>query len=208
MVRRVEELFHKVADLSLEARARYFLDHAIDAATQREVEALLAFDSHASKSLEREIGEVAERALARLDPKDIQCGPFKLGNLLGRGGMGAVYLGERVDGEVTQTVAIKLLRPGGDDPELRRRFLAERQILATLSHPQIARLLDAGHREDGQPYLVMEYVKGEPDRRVHREDERAAEADAVPQSLCGRQLSASQPGGASRSEAVEYSGHR
>jgi serine/threonine protein kinase len=162
MVMRVEELFHKVADLSREARAQYFAKHAIDAATQKEVEALVAFDSHASKSLERDIGAVAERALARLDPKDIPCGRFKLGKLLGRGGMGAVYLGERVDGEVTQTVAIKLLRPGGDDPELRRRFLAERQILATLSHPQIARLLDAGHREDGQPYLVMEYVKGEP----------------------------------------------
>ncbi len=158
----VEYLFDAVADLSPEARAQYFAEHAIDAATRKEVEALVAFDLQASKSLEREIGEVAERALARLDPKDLQCGPFKLGKLLGRGGMGAVYLGERVDGEVTQTVAIKLLRPGADDPQLRRRFLAERQILATLSHPQIARLLDAGHREDGQPYLVMEYVKGEP----------------------------------------------
>jgi serine/threonine protein kinase len=158
----VEELFHEVADLSAEARARYFAEHAIDAATQREVEALVAFDSHASRSLEHQISEVAERALTRLDPKDIPCGPFKLGKLLGRGGMGTVYLAERVDGEVTQQVAIKLLRPGADDPQLRRRFLAERQILARLSHPQIARLLDAGHREDGQPYLAMEYVKGEP----------------------------------------------
>jgi tRNA A-37 threonylcarbamoyl transferase component Bud32/tetratricopeptide (TPR) repeat protein len=158
----IEDLFDAVADLSPEARARYFAEHMIDAATQKEVEALVAFDVHASKSLEREIGNVAERAIARLDPKDTLCGPFKLGKLLGRGGMGAVYLAERVDGEVTQQVAIKLLRPGADDPQLRRRFLAERQILASLSHPQIARLLDAGHREDGQPYLVMEYVKGEP----------------------------------------------
>lgn len=72
------------------------------------------------------------------------------------------YSAERVDGEVTQSVAVKLLRPGGDDPHLRQRFLAERQILATLSHPKVARLLDAGHREDGQPYLVMEYVEGKP----------------------------------------------
>jgi serine/threonine protein kinase len=162
MVKRVEEIFHAVADLSSQARARFFAEHTIDAATQKEVEALVAFDAHASKSLEREIGQVAERAIARLDPKDVLCGPFKLGKLLGRGGMGAVYLAERVDGEVKQQVAIKLLRPGADDPQLRRRFLAERQILASLSHPQIARLLDAGHREDGQPYLVMEYVKGEP----------------------------------------------
>ena len=63
---------------------------------------------------------------------------------------------------MTQRVAVKLLRPGVDDRQLRRRFLAERQILATLSHPNIAKLLDAGHREDGQPYLVMEYVEGKP----------------------------------------------
>ena len=60
----------------------------------------------------------------------------------------------------TQRVAVKLLRPGEDPPQFRRWFLSERQILATLSHPNIARLLDAGHREDGQPYLVMEYVRG------------------------------------------------
>jgi len=74
--------------------------------------------------------------------------------------MGSVYSAQRVDGEVAQRVAVKLLRPGMDDPTLRQRFLAERQILAALSHPNIARLLDAGHREDGQPYLVMEYVEG------------------------------------------------
>lgn len=157
-----EDLFHAVADLSAEARERYFDEQAIDAKMRNDVEALIAFDSGASSTLQRQVGAIAERALARLDPKDLPCGPFKLGKLLGRGGMGAVYLGERVDGEVKQLVAIKLLRPGADDPQLRRRFLAERQILATLSHPQIARLLDAGHREDGQPYLVMEYVQGKP----------------------------------------------
>jgi serine/threonine protein kinase len=65
--------------------------------------------------------------------------------------MGAIYMADRADGEVKQRVAIKLLRPGADDPKQRERFLAERQILATLSYPHIARLLDAGHREDGQP---------------------------------------------------------
>jgi serine/threonine protein kinase len=157
---RVEELFHDVADLSVEARALYFAERDVDATTRREVEALLAFDLHASTSLERDIGHVAQRALARFEPKDLQCGPYRLGDLLGRGGMGTVYLAERVDGEVAQRVAVKLLRPGADDPLLRQRFLAERQILASLSHPNIARLLDAGHREDGQPYLVMEYVEG------------------------------------------------
>src|SRR5258706_6490296 len=162
MRNRVEHLFHEVADLSAEARARYFDERDVDARTRQEVEALVAFDSQASTSLEQEIGQVAQRALGRLEPQDIPCGVFRLGELLGRGGMGAVYLAERVDGEVTQRVAIKLLRPGADDPQVRQRFLAERQILASLSHPHIARLVDAGHREDGQPYLVMEYVKGKP----------------------------------------------
>jgi serine/threonine-protein kinase len=76
--------------------------------------------------------------------------------------MGAVYSAERVDGEVAQRVAIKLLRPGSDEPVVRQRFLIERQILANLCHPNIARLLDAGHREDDQPYLAMEYVEGQP----------------------------------------------
>ncbi len=156
----VEELFHAVADLSPEARATYFSERHVDDATRRDVEALLEFDSLASQPLKREIGEVAERSMTALDLRSMRCGPYRLKDLLGRGGMGAVYFAERVDGEVAQGVAVKLLRPGADDPELRRRFLAERQILATLSHPNIARLLDAGHREDGQPYLVMEYVKG------------------------------------------------
>jgi serine/threonine protein kinase len=157
---RVEEIFHDVADLPLEARAHYFADRDIDVNTRAEVEALVAFDCRTSMSLERDIGQVAQRTLARCAPNDLPCGPYRLGDFLGRGGMGTVHLAERVDGEVTQRVAVKLLRPGADDPQLRQRFLAERQILATLSHPNIARLLDAGHREDGQPYLVMEYVEG------------------------------------------------
>jgi serine/threonine protein kinase/tetratricopeptide (TPR) repeat protein len=162
MVTRVEELFCEVADLSPEVRARYFAERNIDELTRREVEALLAFDACSTQSLDRDIGQVAQQALAQLERAGLDCGPYRLGALLGRGGMGSVYLAERVDGEVEQRVAVKLLRPGSDDPQLRQRFLAERQILAGLSHPNIARLLDAGHREDGQPYLVMEYVEGRP----------------------------------------------
>ncbi|HLX43738.1 MAG TPA: protein kinase [Bryobacteraceae bacterium] len=158
---RVEELFHAVADLSEEARGRYFAAHDIDAATRREVEALLGFDSESSISLDKHIGHVAQGTLERFELKDKMCGPYRVGELLGRGGMGTVHLAERVDGEVTQRAAVKLLGPGAEDPLMRQRFLAERQILATLSHPNIARLLDAGHREDGQPYLVMEYVEGQ-----------------------------------------------
>jgi serine/threonine protein kinase len=157
---RVEELFHEVADLSAQTRARYFDEHSVGAVTRHELEQLLAFDSSSSTSLEKDIGHVAQRAMSHVEPNGMRCGPYRLGVLLGRGGMGTVYLAERVDGEVSHRVAVKLLRPGADDAHLRERFLAERQILATLSHPNIARLLDAGHSEDGRPYLVMEYVEG------------------------------------------------
>jgi serine/threonine protein kinase len=157
----VDELFHAVANLSPEARRRYFTEQNIDTSACREVEELLAFDSPSNDALELHIRQVADRVLASLEPKALQCGPYLLGDLLGRGGMGAVHLAERIDGEIKQRVAVKLLRPGADYPALRQRFLTERQILATLSHPNIARLLDAGHREDGQPYLVMEFVSGQ-----------------------------------------------
>jgi serine/threonine protein kinase len=74
--------------------------------------------------------------------------------------MGAVYLAERIDGEVEQQVAIKVVRAGMEPAVFHDRFLAERQILAALNHPGIAHLFDAGHTPDGRPYLVMEYVDG------------------------------------------------
>src|SRR5262249_48821988 len=76
--------------------------------------------------------------------------------------MGVVYLAERVSGEVRQRVAVKLLRAALDSSGARQRFLQERQILAHLAHPNIARLIDAGHRADGCPYLAMEYIDGRP----------------------------------------------
>ncbi|WP_321472284.1 serine/threonine-protein kinase [uncultured Paludibaculum sp.] len=89
------------------------------------------------------------------------CGPYRLIRLLGSGGMGAVYLAERTDGEIQQSVAIKLLR-AGHDLAWRAGFLREREILASLNHPSIVRVKDAGHTHTGQPFLVMEYVEGDP----------------------------------------------
>ena len=156
----VQELFHLVADLTGEDRTRYYADHGVAEETWREVEALLVFDSEASAVLQREIGWAAGRALAEIEVTGRRCGPYQLLDLIGRGGMGAVYLAERVDGEVKQRVAVKLLGGGSDDPQRRERFLHERQILASLTHPNIARMLDAGHLENGQPFLAMEYVDG------------------------------------------------
>ena len=89
-------------------------------------------------------------------------GPWRIVGIIGRGGMGAVYRGERADGEFHQQAAIKLIRRGLDHPELRRRFLRERQILASLRHPNIATLLDGGVTEQGAPYFAMEFIDGLP----------------------------------------------
>ncbi|MCA1616847.1 MAG: serine/threonine protein kinase, partial [Acidobacteria bacterium] len=87
-------------------------------------------------------------------------GPYRVVGEIGRGGMGAVFLAERADGEFEQRVALKVVRRSFADSDLFRRFRQERQILASLNHPNIARLLDGGVSSDGEPYLVMEYVEG------------------------------------------------
>jgi tetratricopeptide (TPR) repeat protein len=96
------------------------------------------------------------------DETGLRCGAYRLVRRAGSGGMGSVYLAERVDGEVRQRAAIKLLHRDGNDAEFRDLFLRERRILARLQHPAIARMLDAGHTEDGQPYLAMEFIDGVP----------------------------------------------
>jgi serine/threonine protein kinase len=158
---RVESLFHEVADLQADARRHYFAEHSVDDETRREVERLIEFDAEATDFLERGISAAATEALPHLDAREKRCGPYRLLKIVGLGGMGAVYLAERVDGEVAQRVAIKLLPPGAGDIQ-RERFLQERQILASLVHPNIARMFDAGHTDNGQPFLAMEYVEGQP----------------------------------------------
>src|SRR4051794_14459043 len=111
---RVQEIFHTVADLSAEDRNRYFDEHSIGPETRGEVISLLEFESASAVTLDRDIAHVARHALARFEPQTMLCGPYLLESLLGTGGMGSVYLAERVDGEVAQRVAIKLLRPGAD----------------------------------------------------------------------------------------------
>jgi len=89
-------------------------------------------------------------------------GSYRLVAELACGGMGAVYLAERDDGQFNKRVAVKLVRPGFIDGSNLARFRRERQVLANLEHPYIARLIDAGEIEDGGPYMVMEYVEGKP----------------------------------------------
>jgi serine/threonine protein kinase len=93
---------------------------------------------------------------------DARVGPYRVIHELGRGGMGIVYRAERADGEFVQVVALKLVRRGFDGDDSTIRFRRERQILAQLDHPSIARLLDGGLHTDGRPYFAMELVEGEP----------------------------------------------
>ena len=149
-----------------------FLDSACkgDSSLKSEIVLLLQHTSEDETALDRpammwtadefDEARMLLRDAAEGTVRDRRCGPYRLLRLIGNGGMGSVYLAERADGEVEQRVAVKLLRYGMDDPAFHRQFLQERQILATLNHPAIARLLDAGHTADGQPYLVMEYIDG------------------------------------------------
>jgi serine/threonine protein kinase len=101
-------------------------------------------------------------------PYRTRIGPYEIDRLLGRGGMGAVYLAHRADGEFSQKVAVKIIGLPFELDVLRERFRQERQILAGLNHPNITRLLDGGVTGDGQLYLVMEYVDGVPIDRAGR----------------------------------------
>lgn len=97
------------------------------------------------------------------DPREgSEVGPWRLVELIGDGGMGRVYRARRVDGEVEQQVAIKLIRAEAVHPALLSRFSAERRVLAALDHPNICRFLDAGALPDGTPYVAMELVEGRP----------------------------------------------
>ncbi len=126
-----------------------------------EVEALLGFDSTGSQCLTDCVLAAAKQVLDfPVSRQRNSCGPYQLVRVLGSGGMGAVYLGERTDGEIQQKVAIKFLGAHPYHAAWNDRFLRERQFLASLNHPSIVRVLDAGHTQDGEPYLVMEYVEG------------------------------------------------
>jgi eukaryotic-like serine/threonine-protein kinase len=122
-----------------------------DAELMAEVQALLA--AH----------EMADQLFGEARPSaGLLLGPYRVLRELGRGGMGVVYLAERADGHFRRRVAIKLVGTTDNEDPVYQRFLAERQILAGLDHPNIARLLDGGISADGRPYLVMEYVDGLP----------------------------------------------
>ena len=173
--RRVKELFAEVVDLDPEAR-RAHLDSVCgdDRELRAEVESLVAADDTGpgvlggsifdaaglgglvSAALDAEAPRVGEPIVGR------RFGPYRVVQELGRGGMAVVYAAVRDDDQYRKQVAIKLIKRGMDTEAIVGRFLNERQILANLEHPSIARLLDGGMSDDGLPYLVMEQVDGLP----------------------------------------------
>lgn len=164
---RLEELFF--AGLELDAAGRAGLlarADGEDPELAREVAAMLAaHDSGEGQGIERFllVDPPETRPGVHLNTRlGTQVGAYRLVELIGRGGMGEVYLAERADGEFQQRVAVKLLRAGLDSAQAIARFRAEREILARLEHPHIARLLDGGVTEEGLPFLAMEFVQGEP----------------------------------------------
>jgi serine/threonine protein kinase/tetratricopeptide (TPR) repeat protein len=162
---RVKEIFAAALEREVALRAAYVEQACVgDDELRTEVVSLLQAHETAGDFIE---GEAAQRVgLAAETPKKDwigrRLGPYRIVAEAGRGGMSQVFRAVRDDQQYEKQVAIKLLKPGLDTESLLRRFKAERQILAQLSHPNIAHLLDGGATEDGAPYLVMEYIEGKP----------------------------------------------
>lgn len=161
---RVEEIFERVVEHPLSER-NVFLTQACggDEELRREVESLLAHDVY-DTFIQHPIRGVA-LSLAALSEKDLigtTLGHYRIVGLIGEGGMGAVFAAVRTDELFEQKVAVKLVRRGMDSGFVLERFQAELRILASLTHPNIARLIDGGSTEDGRPYFVMEYIEGQP----------------------------------------------
>ncbi|MCB1032540.1 MAG: serine/threonine protein kinase, partial [Acidobacteria bacterium] len=162
---RIEEVFHGAEELPAERRAAY-LEEACggDEVLRARVESLLAADDGKIGS----VAQLLERSGTAGDlgseeePFPERIGSYRLLREVGRGGLASVFLAERDDGTFRKHVALKLVRRGLDTRDILDRFRQERQILARLDHPNIARLLDGGSTEDGRPYFVMEHVEGLP----------------------------------------------
>jgi len=158
---RVKALFGEVLDLPPEGREALLQTRfADDPSVAPEVRSLIEAHESAGRFIETPAGVAAARAAGAVPAEGSLVGPYRVVREIGRGGMGAVYLAVRADGSFDKQVALKLLRAGLDTDEILLRFRHERQTLASLDHPNIARLLDGGSTEDGLPFFVMEHVEG------------------------------------------------
>ena len=163
-----EEIFFDALEHPAQDRGR-FVVHSCAGRKDVEAEVLSLLDAHgrARGFLDR---DDERRAWPGEGPERDRVPSYRLLQVLGTGGMSTVFLAERDDDVFEKTVAIKFIRRGMDSADLERRFLTERQVLANLEHPNIARLLDGGVTAEGRPYLVMEHVEGVPVDRYCEEN--------------------------------------
>jgi tetratricopeptide (TPR) repeat protein len=159
-----EEIFNESLNLSEAQRSTYLTEVCgSDDALRKEVESLLAYASGSESYLQCMVDETARDLRSSLPfVEGARIGPYVILREIGRGGMGTVYLAARADGQFEQKVALKVINMGIDPGFALEYFLHERQVLANLQHANIARLLDGGTTESGQPYFAMEYLEGEP----------------------------------------------
>jgi serine/threonine protein kinase len=160
----IEEIFHGALERPSTDREQYLENVCGDDEELRsEIESLLQGDGDAedvlSSLVAHDLKELAQDSASA--ETGLRVGPYRLVRELDHGGMGAVFLAVRSDDQYFQIVAIKMIRRGMESPDLVQRFRTERQILATLSHPNIGAILDGGETE-GRPFIVMEYVEGQP----------------------------------------------
>ena len=174
--RQVEAIFQAALDLVPKERGQYLAEACCgDLSLKSDVETLLSQHESAGNLLEEppygetELGVLSSLQAFAEAEDDVgdpmigrRLGAYRIEREIGRGGMGAVYDAIRVDKEFNKRVAIKLVKRGMDTDFILRRFRTERQILAALDHPHIARLLDGGTTDDGLPYFVMEHIEGQP----------------------------------------------
>jgi eukaryotic-like serine/threonine-protein kinase len=161
----IEEIFQGALDRPLAERKQYLADACRnDPELRREIESLLAHDDDAESVLRSLVADNVKEMTESSIASDLgsQVGPYLLVRELDSGGMGVVHLAVRSDDQYFQIVAIKMIRKGLETAELVQRFRVERQILATLNHPNIGAILDGGETKDGRPFIVMEYVEGQP----------------------------------------------
>ncbi len=158
----IENIFLAAADLPREEQA-LFLENAChgDRDLLLEVQSLLNSDRKSGEKITRAVEDEAQSLFGLSPIVGSRLGAWRVVREIGRGGMGAVYLATRDDDQFSKNVAIKLVKRGMDTAEVQRRFQHERQILAGLDHPYIARLIDAGTAPDGRSFIVMEYVIGQ-----------------------------------------------
>lgn len=169
---KLDEIFHAALEIEPAARRKSFLSRACrsDAELEREIESLLASHENSEEFLKKNALEIGAQQIfsetaptTAMPPPNV--GEYKIIQEIGRGGFGAVFLAERsavAEDDFVQKVALKVIKRGMDTDEIVRRFRQERQVLASLNHPFITKLLDGGTTADGLPYLVMEYVEGVP----------------------------------------------